>query len=195
MTIRKLLAGASVLAAIAVATPAAAQYYSSPYGSNSYGYNAYNNQYNSYSYPYGYNTQSQSPYQYNSYSYPYGYNTNRYAYGSNRYAYAAPRQEASQQCTAAVQDRLDRRVGLGTMLASLIGARATPRVTGITGVTRHRTYTTVTGSATSGHQYAYSPYGVGAYGALGYSYRPDIAFTCTVDNNGTVRNVRIDGRK
>ena len=49
----------------------------------------------------------------------------------------------------------------------------------------------VTGLATSGRAYAYSPYGYGAYGATGYNYRPDLSFKCDVDYRGYVRDVDI----
>ena len=37
-------------------------------------------------------------------------------------------------------------------------------------------------------------YGYGAYGAAGYSYRPDLSFRCDVDYRGYVRNVDINRR-
>jgi hypothetical protein len=40
----------------------------------------------------------------------------------------------------------------------------------------------------------YGAYGVGAYGALGYAYQPDLRFRCDVDYRGYVRDVDIDRR-
>jgi hypothetical protein len=40
----------------------------------------------------------------------------------------------------------------------------------------------------------YGPYGVGAYGALGYASQPDLSFSCTVDYRGYVRDVDINRR-
>jgi hypothetical protein len=42
----------------------------------------------------------------------------------------------------------------------------------------------------------YGPYGVGAYGALGYGYNnaADLSFRCDVDYRGYVRNVDINRR-
>ena len=56
----------------------------------------------------------------------------------------------------------------------------------------------VRGLASSG-RYAYNgygPYGVGAYGALGYSYAnaADLRFRCDVGPNGAVYNVSINRR-
>jgi len=170
-TLMKILAGTAGLAAFAAA-PAAAQY--APY-------NPYN-----YSNPYGYASQYGS--QYGS---PYGYNN----------GYAMNTSAAQQQCTAAVQSRLYNRTSLGSILGSMIGlptANTNARVVGITSVTPHRGSLTVRGLATSG-RYAYNnygPYGMGAYGALGYnSYQgADLSFKCNVDYRGYVRNVDINRR-
>jgi hypothetical protein len=161
-TITKMLAGAAGLAAIATAAPAAAQYAQySPYPN--YGY----------SQPYGY-----------AYGNPYGY-ANTYGYNPQL------TQIATQQCSAAVQNRLARRVNIGTVIASLLGANASPRIVGITQVTPRRNSVTIRGLASTGRMAAYSPYGVGAYGALGAAYAPDLSFRCTVDNRGYVRDVDI----
>jgi hypothetical protein len=157
MTIIKIILGATGLAAIAAATPAAAQYY-----------------------PYGYS---------NPYAYGYGYNN--YAYGMNTSA-------AVNQCNAAVQSRLYNRTSLGDILGSLVGIPTASygRVLSVTQVTPRSNGTIrVRGLASSG-RYAnngYGPYGVGAYGALGYSYAnaADLSFKCDVDFRGYVRDVDI----
>ena len=161
----KILAGGAGLAAIAAAAPAAAQY--SPYA-------------------YG---QQQSPY----YGQQYGYG---HAYGRNM------TQMAAQQCTAAVQQRLSRQTsgGIAGVLGSILGVPTAPttqgRVLSITRVDPNRSTVRVRGLATSG-QYAggYGPYGVGAYGAMGYAYQPDLSFKCDVDYRGRVRDVDIDRRR
>ena len=160
----KILAGGAGIAAIAAAAPAAAQGY--PYAQ----------QYN----PYAYGQQQ-----------AYG---QQYAYGRNM------TQMAAQQCTAAVQARLNQRTssgGIGGILSSILGVRTAPqtqgRVLSITQVDPDRTRVQVRGLATSG-QYAggYGPYGVGAYGAVGYAHQPDLRFECDVDYRGYVRDVDID---
>lgn len=164
--IKKSFAFGAGLAALAAAAPATAQY---GYG---YGYS-----------PYG-SSQAYSPY---GYSQPYA------AYGMNTSV-------ATQQCTAAVQNRLYSRTSLGSILGSLVGVPTnTGRVLSITQVTP-RGYGTlrVRGLASSGRMAYnnYSPYGVGAYGALGYNYasQADLSFKCDVDYRGYVRNVDINRR-
>ena len=162
----KMLAGAAGLAAIATAAPAAAQYYP--------GYTTYNT-YNGY-----------SPYSYNSYS----------QYGS----YGVNANVAQQQCMAAVQNRLYNRTSLASILGSLVGIPATSqgRVTGITSAQPTRSGMRIRGIASSG-RYAYngySPYGVGAYGALGYGMaaQSDLSWKCDVDYRGYVRDLDINRR-
>ena len=148
----KLLIGGAGLAALATATPSAAQYYSYP----SYGYG-----YSQPSYGYGYS----SPYNsYNSYAYGYtGMNTS----------------VATSQCTAAVQNRLYTRNGLGGILGALVGSYgSTGRVLGITRVTPNYGYTRVRGIASSGRYYNAA----------------DLSFKCDVDNRGYVRDVDINRR-
>jgi hypothetical protein len=168
-TITKMLAGAAGIAAFAAAAPASAQY--SPYG---YGYNTY-----------GANTAY-------GYAQPYGY-TNNYAYGVNPAA-------ASQQCTAAVQSRLYNRTSIGSIIGTVLGVNtaSSARVLGVTNTSRTRTGLRIQGVASSG-RYAYnnySPYGVGAYGSLGYGYNQaaDLKFRCDVDARGYVRDVDITRR-
>ena len=148
----KLLAGGAGLAALAAATPSAAQYY--PYGYTQYGY---------------------------AQPYAYGMNTN----------------VATNQCTAAVQNRLYNRTSIGGILGAVLGANtASGRVLSVTRVQPLRSGgVRVRGLASSG-RYAYNgygPYGVGAYGALGYNYAnaADLTFKCDVDYRGYVRDVDI----
>lgn len=180
--ITKMLAGAAGLAAFA-AVPAAAQYYPSgtysPYANGYSSYNPYSNGYNAYGYNQTYGNG------YNSYN---GYNA--YAMNTN----------ATQQCTAAVQNRLYSRTSLGQILGSLVGLPTTSagRVVAITDQRPTRMGMRIRGIASSG-RYAYnnySPYGVGAYGALGYGTNAaaDLSFRCDVDSRGYVRNVDIRRR-
>jgi hypothetical protein len=158
MTMMKLLAGAAGLAAIAAATPAAAQY-ANPY--------AYSN-------PYAYA---------NPYARSYGYNNNLTAM-------------ATQQCSAAVQNRLYRRTsnGVSGIVGALLGANTMGsggRVLAVTQVVPRGSTVRVRGIASSGRSSGYGPYGVGAYGALGYASQPDLSFKCDVDYRGYVRDVDI----
>ncbi len=105
---------------------------------------------------------------------------------------------AAQQCTSAVQNRLYNRSGVGGVLGALLGANnySTARVLNVTQVVPRRSTVHVRGLATSG-RYAssgYGPYGVGAYGAFGYSYQPDLSFSCVVDYRGFIRDVDINRR-
>lgn len=169
---KKLLGLGAGVAAIAAAAPASAQYYG--YGQN-YGYNQ--------NYVYNQN---------------YGYNYNRgYA---QPYGYAANTSMASQQCSAAVQNRLYNRTSIGGILGAVLGANTTGRVLSVTqAVSRGNGTVRVRGLATSG-RYAYNngygPYGVGAYGATGYGYAAgaDLSFRCDVGMNGQVYNVSINRR-
>ena len=120
------------------------------------------------------------------YGYQYGYGANPYGYNANVTAMAA------QQCSAAVQNRLYRRTGLGGIVGQLLGANTNSgRVLSITRATPRGNYVRVRGLATSGRYAGYDPYGAGAYGGLGYSYQPDLSFRCDVDYRGYVRNVDI----
>ncbi len=196
------LAASAGAAALAAAAPAAAQYaypgYNGyPYGgqvhtSGNYAPNAWNNQYNGYNgYPY-----SGQPYTSGNYApnaYPYG---NQYGYGYNRYnAYNGYNRTsmAEQQCTSAVQARLQNRTGLTGAVNALLGRQGNARVNSITQARVLRSgKVRVKGLASSSSNYG--PYGVGAYGALGYSQNPDLEFRCTVDANSRVTNVDIRKR-
>jgi len=115
-------------------------------------------------------------YQTQPYGYGYGYN--------NGYGYRVNTNAAAQQCSAAVQNRLYTRNGLGGILGSLVGAYGTTgRVLSITRVSPNNGYVRVRGLASSGRT---------AYG-YGYGY-PDLSFKCDVDYRGYVRNVDINRR-
>ena len=136
--------------------------------------------------------------QYYGYSTPY---TGYHNYGYNTYAYGGANTSlATQQCTAAVQNRLYNRTSIGGIIGAVLGANTMnqARVLGVTRVTPNNGYIRVRGIASSG-RYAYNgygPYGVGAYGALGYNYGSgaDLSFKCDVDYRGYVRDVDIHRR-
>jgi hypothetical protein len=127
----------------------------------------------------------------------YGYS--RYN-GYNNYGYGMNTNAAASQCTAAVQSRLYNRTSLGGILGSLVGVpTARGQVLSITQVSpRSNGMIRVRGLASSG-RYAYNnygPYGVGAYGALGYGYNnaADLSFRCDVGYNGAIYDVHINRR-
>ena len=130
-----------------------------------------------YANPYGY-----SQYGYSRYGSQYGYS----GYGMNTGA-------AASQCTAAVQNRLMNRASIGGIIGSFLGTNTTGRVVSVTQVTPRRSSVTVRGLASSGRYAGYGPYGVGAYGAVGYG-QPDLSFKCNVDYRGYVRDVDIHRR-
>jgi len=148
MFMKKILIGGAGLAALAAATPSAAQYYGYQYNPYAYG--------RSYSYsPYG-----------NAYGYGYG---------------AMNASAAASQCTAAVQNRLYTRNGLGGILGSLIGSYGTQgRVLGVTRITPNSSGVRVRGLASSGRYYGYNT--------------ADLSFRCDVDYRGYVRRVDINRR-
>jgi hypothetical protein len=123
------------------------------------------------------------------YGNPYGYG-NQYGYGGMN------TQVAAQRCAAAVQSRLANRSGIGGILGAVLGSNTSGgRVVSVTDVTPRRNTVRVRGLASSGRMAGgYGPYGAGAYGALGYSYQPDLSFRCDVDFRGYVRNVDINRR-
>ena len=121
----------------------------------------------------------------------YGYNYNSYGYANTNMA--------SSQCSAAVQNRLYNRTSIGGILGAFLGSNTTGRVVSVTEVNpRSNGSVRVRGLATSG-RYAYNrygPYGVGAYGAMGYGYASaaDLSFRCDVAPNGAVYNISINRR-
>jgi len=136
-------------------------------------------------------------YGYQGYSYgsPYG---NAYGYNNN-YGYGINTQAAAQQCSAAVQNRLYNRTSIGGILGTLLGANTTGRVLSVTqAYPRGDGTVRVRGLASSGRMAynGYGPYGVGAYGAMGYGYAnsADLSFRCDVAPNGGVYNVSISRR-
>ena len=126
-----------------------------------------------------------SPYAYSQYS----------PYAATPYAYGMNTNLAAQQCSAAVQQRLASRVSVGSILGSMVGlpTASTGRVVSITQVVPRSRSVTVRGLASSGRMAGYGPYGVGAYGALGYA-QPDLSFRCSVDFRGYVRDIDINRR-
>jgi hypothetical protein len=137
------------------------------------------------------------------YGYYNGYN-NGYAPYGNAYGYYGNRanmtQVAASQCTAAVQARLNNRVGVQGILGAVLGSNVgRGQVLTVSSATPSSTRIRVRGLASSG-RYAYNnygPYGYGAYGAAGYGYAnaADLSFRCDVDYNGRVRDVDINRRR
>lgn len=130
--------------------------------------------------------------------YPYGYSQygNPYTYGTNAYGYGINTNAATSQCTAAVQNRLYNRSSIGGILGAVLGANTTGQVVAVTRVQPMANGSVrVRGLASSGRvaYNGYSPYGIGAYGALGYGYSQaaDLSFKCDVDYRGYVRDVDI----
>jgi hypothetical protein len=112
-------------------------------------------------------------------------------YGYGGYNANAATNMAVQQCSAAVQSRLNNRGRTG-ILGALFGFNTgfNGRVLSVTRVNPNRNSVVVRGLATSGRM-AYNPYGYGAYGAYGSSYQPDLSYRCSVDYRGYVRDVDI----
>ena len=113
----------------------------------------------------------------------------------------ATRTPALQASNALRRCRADSITGhsIGGILGVLLGANTTGRVVGVTRVNPRSNGTVrVRGLASSG-RYAYNnygPYGVGAYGAMGYNYAnaADLSFRCDVAPNGAVYSVSINRR-
>ena len=93
------------------------------------------------------------------YANPYGYG-NQYGY-ANAYGYNSNMTTmAAQQCSAAVQNRLSQRTGLGGIVGALLGANTSSgRVLSITQVTPRGSSVRVRGLATSGRYAGYGAYG------------------------------------
>jgi hypothetical protein len=127
--------------------------------------------------------------------------TAQYRHGYSQYGYGGVNTSvAAQQCTAAVQNRLYNRTGVGGVLGAIFGANtySNARVLNVTQIVPRGSTVLVRGLASSG-RYAsngYGRYGVGAYGALGYGYaqQADLSFRCNVDYRGFVRDVDINRR-
>ena len=133
------------------------------------------------------------------YAYPRGYNYGYNSYGYEQPMYGVNSTLATQQCTAAVQSRLYNRSSIGGILGAVLGANTIGRVVAVTQVRPLNSGTVrVRGLASSGRMAynGYGPYGVGAYGGLGYGYAnaADLSFRCDVDYRGYVRNVDINRR-
>ena len=120
---------------------------------------------------------------------PYG---NAYGYGYNNNV----SQFAVDRCAAAVQSRLNNRSGVSGILGAVLGANTNARIVSVTRVDNRGSTFRVRGLASSG-RYAYGPYGVGAYGAVGYNYAQpaDLSFRCDVDYRGRIRDIDINRRR
>jgi hypothetical protein len=126
----------------------------------------------------------------------------QYGYGYAQpygYGYGVNTNLAASQCSAAVQNRLYNRSSIGGILGAVLGTNTTGRVLSVTQVSpRSNGLIRVRGLASSGRMAynGYGPYGVGAYGALGYGYAnaADLSFRCDVGRNGAVYDVRINRR-
>jgi hypothetical protein len=125
-----------------------------------------------------------------------------YGYGqryAQSYGYGMNTNVAASQCSAAVQNRLYNRTSIGGILGAVLGTNTTGRVVSVTQVSpRSNGLIRVRGLASSGRMAynGYGPYGVGAYGALGYNYAnaADLSFRCDVAPNGAVYSVSINRR-
>jgi hypothetical protein len=129
------------------------------------------------------------------YANPYGYNN----YGYAQPTYGVNSTLATQQCTAAVQNRLYNRSSIGGILGAVLGTNTSGRVVAVTQVRPMNSgMVRVRGLASSGRvaSNGYGPYGSGAYGALGYGYAQaaDLSFKCDIDPRGFVRDVDISRR-
>lgn len=183
--VKTILAGGAAMAALAIATPAAAQYfpgygygygggdilsgvigsvisggYGSPYG---YGYGM----------PYGYGGYS-SPYGYGGYGSPYGYGGAPYGYGRSR-AMGSNSQYVIGQCIGAVQQRLNSTYPAGQGGAQVLGVSDVQP--------RNQGGMLVSGVANSGR--------AGSYAYNGGQPPVDLTFTCKTDLSGTVSSIEI----
>jgi hypothetical protein len=101
---------------------------------------------------------------------------------AQRFSWNTP-QMAVDRCTEAVQSRLNLRTAYG----DLNGAR----VVEVTSVTRKDKRIRVRGLASSNDA---GPLGVGAYGALGASFAPNLTFDCSIDRYGRIRDIDVHRR-
>lgn len=190
---RMILAASAGALALGIAAPADAQYTSNAYP------------YGGYVYPYGLGYQTY-PYRgqvytggdyragtwgYNPYAYGQGYAGANYrpdAYGPYGLTYDV----AARQCTAAVEGRLETRTKLPKVVAALVGADG-GRVVRVTDTIPRSNEIRVKGLASSN---SYGPFGMGAYGVLGYSQAnvADLEFRCDVNARGAVTDVDIRRR-
>ena len=131
--------------------------------------------------------------QYGGYYQPYG---NAYGYYGNTYNNANLTQLAVNQCTAAVQARLNNRAGVQSILGAVLGTNTRGRVLSISQVTPRANTVRVRGFASSGRM-AYNQYGYGYYGAVGSQYAApaDLSFRCEVDYRGRVRDIDLNRRR
>ena len=94
-------------------------------------------------------------------------------------------QLAIDQCTTAVQARLNTR---GAYRGTVGG-----RVVSVTSVAYRGSRIQVRGLAST-NAFAYGPYGVGLYGALGATQGANLTFRCSVDRYGRLRDLDINRR-
>ena len=102
-------------------------------------------------------------------------------------------QAAADRCSAAVQYRLSNREGV----RGFGGQHVYGRVLTVTKVEPGRNLVLVRGLAAS-DRVAYGPYGIGAYGALGFAEAnqiADISFRCDVSYRGEVMRVDLNRRR
>ena len=100
---------------------------------------------------------------------------------------------AAERCSAAVQHQLSNRQGV----RGFGGQHVYGRVLSVIQVDPRRRFVRVRGLAAS-DRVALGPYGLGAYGAVGYAQAnqiADISFRCDVDYRGRVRNVELNRRR
>ena len=174
--LKYLLAGGVGIAAIASATPAAAQYYPS------YGYG--------YQQPYyggGQNVVGQVLGQILGYG--------RYPYGNYGYSQYGNQSMAINQCAAAVEQRLggyNGYYGYGNVPYAGRYGQMGGRVQGVTRVAQKSYGLKVYGVASSGYN-GYNGYG-SRYGTYGYGAGADLSWNCEVRYDGRIRDIDINRR-
>lgn len=96
-------------------------------------------------------------------------------------------QAAVDRCATAVQNRLS--------YNNHYGGHGAARVVSVTRVDPRRNSVRVTGLASSGRMaYNYGPFGIGAFGMLGYNNAADLRFGCTVNLRGRVTDLDLNRR-